>query len=350
MSEGCMSETYFSKKVTFFNVALTLLIVLLHAKTPERWGLELTMDYPLIYLVSTLCQISIPLFFFISGLLFYRNCSFSCLRQKLRSRARSLLVPYLLWNIIYVSIYFVLTHISFTHGVMNMGEALNSPREILVAVINSRFSVLWFIKDLLVFTVLSPLILVVLRNAWFSALCLCVLIVLSLTIDTGYESLLKWAPIYFQGAMLGHWGFKDGEYLSFDRIIKTQKAQSMCSVAIILTLTVLFGVTVADESAISLFRLSSPILLWILCDFIFQDFIINKFHVKAWMKYTFFIYCTHKFILDVMQKICVITLPPSHLVLNIVFMLTPALTIPLIVVVADNIHDSKLYQLLCGGR
>lgn len=350
MTRWSKSNTYFSKKVTFFNVILSSLIVLLHAKTPERWGLELTIDYPLIYIASTLCQISIPLFFFISGLLFYRNCSFSCLQQKIRRRVQSLLVPYLLWNTFYVCIFFALTHIPCIHNIMNMGEALNSPREILVAIINSRFSTLWFIRDLLIFTILSPVILAVLKKAWVGVFCLCVLIVMSLAFNTGYESLLKWMPIYLQGAMLGRWGFKDGEYVSFDRIIKTTKAQSMCSIAIILALTTLFIATVANDSLLSVFRLSSPILLWFLCDLILQDFIKNIFQVKTWMNYTFFIYCTHKFVLDAIQKICVLMLQPTQLILNIVFILTAIVAILLTAATADLIHNSKIYKVLCGGR
>ena len=37
-------NTYFSKKVSFLNAFLTCLIVVLHAKTPERWGLDLNWD------------------------------------------------------------------------------------------------------------------------------------------------------------------------------------------------------------------------------------------------------------------------------------------------------------------
>ena len=67
-------NSYFSKKITFLNVFLTFIIVVLHAKTPERWGLPLDMTFPFIYVVNVFTQIGVPMFFFISGLLFYKNC------------------------------------------------------------------------------------------------------------------------------------------------------------------------------------------------------------------------------------------------------------------------------------
>lgn len=350
MSKEC-SNTYFSKKVTFFNVTLTLLIVLLHAKTPERWGLELTMEYPLIYMLSVLCQISVPLFFFISGILFYRDCTFTSLTRKLKSRVSSLLVPYVLWNIIYVGIYFILTHLSFTHDLMNMGEALNSPHEVLIAIINSRFSVLWFVKDLLIFTILSPIILLILKNAWICLLCLCLISVLSLTLDTEYESLLRWFPVYLQGAIIGHLGFSSsGEYISFDRITRIARNKKLCAIFISLIFIGLYFATVANESFVSVFRLFSPMILWVLSDIALQEYIKNKFIVKKWMSYTFFIFCTHKFILDVIQKLCALLLPPTYIVLNIVYFITPILTICMIITIANYLHNSQLYKILCGGR
>ena len=38
------SVRFFERKITLFNIFLTFMIVLLHAKTPERWGYEWGVD------------------------------------------------------------------------------------------------------------------------------------------------------------------------------------------------------------------------------------------------------------------------------------------------------------------
>ena len=50
--------------------------------------------------------IAVPLFFFISGLLFFKEgyFDFTLYKKKLKSRVRTVLIPYLLWNIIYFAI------------------------------------------------------------------------------------------------------------------------------------------------------------------------------------------------------------------------------------------------------
>ena len=106
------SVRFFERKITLFNIFLTFMIVLLHAKTPERWGYEWGVDiattFGFIYWTHEVTQIGVPTFFFLSGLLFYCKCNFCDIERKLNSRIKSLLVPYLIWNSIFVLIYYIL--------------------------------------------------------------------------------------------------------------------------------------------------------------------------------------------------------------------------------------------------
>ena len=160
-----INQDYFSKKVTFLNVMLTFFIVLLHSETPIRFGLILDSSYPLIYATYTVVQIGVPMFFFISAILFYRGCSFSNLEDKYERRVHSLLIPYLLWNTIFVFVYVALTHIPFLQARMNMPpDTLGSVKNVLAAIIHSRCTPLWFVKDLMLLTLLAPVILMLLKD------------------------------------------------------------------------------------------------------------------------------------------------------------------------------------------
>lgn len=120
-------------------------------------------------LLLTLVKISVPVFFIMSGFLFFKGVeSFNAVnyRNKLRSRWRTLLVPYVLWTFIYF-LYIAATHIPQAISTNNP-EALQELctwrifwmyREGLPL----HFS-LWYIRDLILMCICSPVIWFVLKQ------------------------------------------------------------------------------------------------------------------------------------------------------------------------------------------
>ncbi len=342
---------YFSKKVTFLNTFMTFLIVILHAKTPERWGLPLDMRYPFIYLVNAFTQVGVPMFFFISGLLFYRNCTFSEIERKLHSRVHSLLVPYIIWNTLFVGIFFFLTHIPFFHDKMNAGNVLDDPLEIINAILNARYSVLWFVKDLMIFCLLSAGIFLTLKNrtAAFTILILSIMNVL--LSNYSYENIFTWFPIYFSGAIMGkYYSGENHSYCSITSYMKN-KVQRYCTITILtIGFVCLYVVAIYKPEGVFIFRLISPIILWYLTDLLLEHFLNKRFHTKVWMSYTFFIFCTHHFLLNVIQKMVVLTCPPTPLVLNVTYIISPIVVVGILIITAKFLSRYKFYTYLSGGR
>lgn len=343
---------YFSKKITFLNVLLTFFIVVLHAKTPERWGLNLSMDYPFIYWMTVFAQLCVPSFFFISGLLFFDNCKFIDIERKLKSRVKSLLIPYIIWNSFFVFLFFILSHISFFNEKMNMGEdVLGSVSEITNAIIHSRYTVLWFVKDLMIMMAFSCLIFLMLerkRLAWgvfiLSVIAACVM-------DIGYESVYRWFPLYFLGAIYSRFYLRkhDGEYIFWGEIlsINSRKYLSFILMFLFICLLLLAGL---NEKYLFIYRLLSPIIIWFIIDFFLMKYIQVRFKVHVWMKYMFFIYCTHHFLLNVVQKIVVIYFSPTPLVLNLTYILSIFIVFYTLIIVAKYLSQYQFYKYLSGGR
>ena len=345
------ASTYFRKKVTFFNMTLTFLIVLLHAKSPERWGLSLDMQYPLIYITTVVCQISIPLFFFISGLLFYKNCTFSNLAQKLKTRVRSLLIPYLLWNVFFVGVFYMLIHVPFFAERMNMGYTLETPKQIVYAILNSRYTVLWFVKVLIIYNLFSPLFLLCLQKMTFAVVALLISILVALFADYGYESVIRWLPIYIQGAIVGRLGMKmPANPNRLFEVFSSIRVRRLVTISMTTLFFALFTLTVMNDAYLGVFRFLSPILIWVLADLVGRDYIADSFKVKEWMSYMFFIYCTHHFVLNVMQKFCAIYFTPTALVLNLTYIITPVITVFLLIWTARYLSQFTFYKYLSGGR
>ena len=318
------------------------MIVVLHAGTPGRWGLPLH-DYPFIYGVTILAQIGVPMFFFISGLLFYRTCSFKDIERKLNSRVYSLFIPYILWNAFFVCVYFILAHVPFVHEKMNMGNVLNDFAEIMDAIVNSRYTPLWFVKDLMVFCLLSAGIFIALKNKMIAFLTLFVLIIIALLKEYDNENILLWFPMYFSGAIVGKFYVKE-----------QQLTNNIYRGVLVGFLLILFGILYyfswSNPDKLFYFRFFSPIIVWFLTDFLLQNFLSVKFQVRKWMSYMFFIYCTHYFLLNILQKIIVLTCSPSPIVLNMTFIITPIVVIPMLILCARFLSKYKFYFYLSGGR
>ena len=336
-------SSYFSKKVTFLNVMLTFLIVIRHASTPGRWGLPLE-NYPFIYNINVLTQIGVPMFFFISGLLFYRNCDFKDIERKLHTRIYSLMIPYILWNTLFVGLYFILTH-SAINKIMNMGGGLNNPIEIITAIINSEYTPLWFVKDLMIFCVLSAGIFIALRKKIVAFTTLALSIILALSNDYNYDHIFLWFPMYFCGAIVG-------KYYTQERMFMTKNSLYKLGYTIFLLviLVFLYIASIITPNNLFYFQLLSPIIIWFLTDFLLSNFLSKKFQTKQWMTYMFFIYCTHYFLLNILQKLIVLVCPPTILTLNLTFIISPVITVLILISIAHFLSKYKFYTYLSGGR
>ena len=345
------NQTFFSKKVTFLNVILTFFIVLLHAETPHRFGMPLDNTYPFIYSIFTIVQLGVPMFFFISAVLFFKQCSFADLEKKYERRVFSLLIPYLLWNTFFVFVYVALMHIPFFQERMHMTpEVLGTPKQIFNAIIHSKCTPLWFVKDLMLLTLLAPVILLLLRDIRWISLAFFMSIIIALSGNYSYENILVWIPVYLQGAMVGHFSFSSGDYRTCDSYTDNKCIKKVTIALIIISLLVLYICLYVNANFIRIFRYCAPLLVWILVDFILKKYLNTKFEYKPWMSYMFIIYCMHQFILNVLQKMVYLIFPPTRLVLNLTFILTPIVTVLLIIIITKYLSRSRVYKYLSGGR
>lgn len=348
MYEKVENKRYFSNKVSFLNAFATILIVCLHSSSPERFGFPLSIrSFTPIYIISCLCQAAVPMFFFLSAMLFYKGCDYSTIKRKLLSRVKSLVVPYILWNTILVGIYYILSHSPGISSTLNNEYNLNSVRAFISAVLYSRCSDLWFVKNLIIYSLLSPILLITLKNKWAS---LCVLIfslLLKFCYPVGYESVYKWFTIYYFGAIWGHWYQVQG-YSPLELGKKSIRIilATICLIGILFILVASFF----SSTAMELFRVVSPILIWTIIDIVGYKYIANIFRQRTWMKFTFVIYCCHHLVINILQKLVVISLPSTPQVVYLTYLLSPMVTISIIVAVARVLSRFPLFKPLSGWR
>ena len=116
---------------------------------------------------SVIGGVAVPVFFLVSGYLFFRNCEFTKIayKAKLKRRIHTLLIPFLLWNALYLIVKLlpllvpVLAEISLCEfpGEINLCSLLSAFWNFN----DSGFPIvvpLWFLKDLIVMSIISPLV------------------------------------------------------------------------------------------------------------------------------------------------------------------------------------------------
>lgn len=176
----------FNTLILYMSFALTILVILVHAFNVEYAGNLLTgisfftgydplpvpEEADLVFFFArienlfseTLGQAAVPGFFMISAYLFYRNIgkrlTFPVLRKKWASRIRSLLIPYLLWNLFYFLVNFA----------ADRGGIELSFKTVFSAVVNYSYNpVFWYMKQLILLTVFAPFIHELLKKRYAGA-------------------------------------------------------------------------------------------------------------------------------------------------------------------------------------
>ena len=147
----------FRNKVTFLSFALAVLIVLRHSIGIGIYDLPRWL-YVIELFIQQGTDIIVPVFFAMSGFLFFTNLKWKDFPRKLKTRFHSLFIPFVLWNLIGFLLVFIVTHIPAFSGKINT----TSPPTDIVSILKATFwdteyNITWFIKDLMIFVVFAPL-------------------------------------------------------------------------------------------------------------------------------------------------------------------------------------------------
>lgn len=176
-----MSELQ-SKVIDVLRFPMAILVVFIHAsflyETRDGVSIFEGFDSSLyravnFLVIDNICLIAVPLFFFISGYLFFakvKDFTFIVYKEKLKKRISSLLVPYLIWNLFVIILYFIVQHLcpSLVSGrnkpivdftILDYIGSFVSMKLVNACGVNEPIDgPLWFVRDLMVMCVLSPLV------------------------------------------------------------------------------------------------------------------------------------------------------------------------------------------------
>lgn len=174
------SPDFQSRVITSLRFPLIVMIVLFHLYEPGAKVDDTSIVYySLVKLLGAdgIAKIAVPTFFLISGYLFFHNVTnwnINTYWRKLKSRYKTLLRPYLLWNVMpIILIVFLNIVIATQNGFPVFGKA----HEFLDSVgwFNIFWNVsdghpyivpLWYVRDLMICCLLAPLIEILVNQRW----------------------------------------------------------------------------------------------------------------------------------------------------------------------------------------
>lgn len=164
-----------SKTIMFLRFPLIVAVVFIHTNLNDVniGGNLLIQEGQFIFhntlrhlITNEIARIAVPLFFFFSGFLFFFHTDFSLLtyKSKLKKRFYTLFIPYIFWNIVVLGLTFLAQALlsSMTSGV-NILKTDNTFSNWFGVFWNYRdgFPIcyqFWFIRDLIVVVVCSPIV------------------------------------------------------------------------------------------------------------------------------------------------------------------------------------------------
>lgn len=307
----------------------------------DGWGWDTFVDVFTIVFRSL-----VPLFFMVSGYLFFLNYekfSLPWFKRKLKKRIRTLLIPYI-FGILLVYIFFNVSGLLFK-GIMSSGSSHDyNPLTMFWHPLPN--AVLWFLRDLMVVMLLSPIVIKIMEWTRWSVL---ILIFVLWVTDIWRFQLPGLSSISFLF-------FYIGACLSCNKIDFPEK---LCSYnTLFLTLIpLLFVVLVITAylfqseylTKLSIF-LGIPTIV-IISNKLLTPQKMSKINFGFWMPATFFVYAYHVMIEVIIKKSLFTVIHPNNAIWNyVIFFVTVFLCISFLcgVYYVINKYMPKFAELLTG--
>lgn len=277
------------------------------------------------------------------------NCVLDLLK-KLQKRVRTVVVPFILWNAIFVLWYVVLDitpgvsrYVNST-GIMEAWKSLPIWESIYNMLTEPAGFHLWFLRDLIVFMAISPLLWLISKRSWIAA------IVLSVVLNHW----MAWVFWFWLGLSIrvsewnieklpiGNWGLVlTGVIYIGSAVLAGMDMDKMIPSC--------FGVIGLVK------QLACIYFVWIVYDKIARGRCLSE--QGLWRHicgYSFFIYCFHEPAFNIIKKLGVVVLGSSEPVLIVLYLINPLIMVAIAIIIAKTMLNIKplvpVYKFLTGGR
>lgn len=300
-------------------------------------------------------SVAVPWFALISGYFFLSHNNFSVrdYRGAVLRRVRTLLIPYVLWNILFVIAIWskntIAGYVGFSAGVQPVEIAQLEHHSLLELIMLPINHPLWYIRELLYLTVLSPLVYLSVRYLGRGAVVLWALL---------HLFGMRWGVIYTLCSPIAFY-FAIGMYLSYYSVDVLRLCHRLRWVGAVGMVCYFVLVVFYNDCR----------YVWLVRPFVIMSMLISLFNLYAWLRSrwafgfdlslrlsaaTFFVYAVHAMIIINLIRGGLYTTPLGsnswgH---TAIFFLTGLLTtlVSLGIYYGFSRYLPRVTRVLCGGR
>lgn len=296
-------------------------------------------------LIKIIADSAVPMFFVMSGYLLFYKYDIRRYLDTLNKKVRTLLIPFVLWNLLGFAYHKCLSLLSIVTGVAEANPELLSARNIFYGVWKSAYDPpVWFIKTLFELILISPLVWGIANKLKQKTIVLVIFIaLLVIGFTPGYTSILFWIPLYLLAATIA--------CCKNDMISHFSMTRSYLCVVLYCSFIAYLLLNNVDEkaSAYTFYRLISPILIWNIIDLsksVRNKRILEKYAIP------FFLFCSHIFVIPIVKKMFLLILGNSNYGITAAYLCTVVTTIGLIWILSLVMKKvlPQTYKILAGGR
>ena len=340
------SLTYFWHKKTILSFIAIVFVVIIHNSATKQYAtltpdtITTFTDHLHNFFAYILGSVAVPFLFFVSGIAFFRNYKPSLYLSKLKSRTKSLLIPYLIWNLFGLLFAVLYTYTPLSSYISGRELFTPTPANILAGLFLYKYNFqFWFLFDLMFYVLITPVINLLIRHKSFG-LITCLLALLLININTNFTI------FYILGCYVGK------HYLPHftQPSIKSLRLTSLLAAILTLTIQSLSFYNIINLPP----AISGLILVLLLLSLYFApDFFLTK--IKTTPKFTkesFPLYTLHTYFIAIIIKLIYLINPNNSLILLINEISSTVITILIVVLISYLLHQKlpKLHAFLFGGR
>ena len=154
------NESCFWDRIAFFSLLCAILVIFIHSYNITE---DNTHFFPARiieqFISENIAQVAVPFFFIMSAFVFFRNFEFSKLFGKYKKRLLTVFVPYLI-------LFYFISRFSFVNIEPFELTFSNITEGIFLYKYNQVF---WFMGQLIINILLTPLIYILVKNKWIGA-------------------------------------------------------------------------------------------------------------------------------------------------------------------------------------
>jgi len=355
-------DRYNSTKILALSFLFKLIVVVAHSSNLVlNLGKESTKisgtfnSFLQNFIENGISRMAVPTLFLISGYLFFSTIKTGSKQEfidKFKKRFKTLVLPYLFWSLFGILLFFVLQSLPaskpfFTKGLIRDFSIVQWLHTIFVLPIAAQ---LWFIRDLIVIIVFTPIIYQLLKIVPKLSLVTCFI----LWFFSVRLYLFSPESLFF---------FTVGSYWAVSKIalkdfykIKYSLLWLIVWIALTAMKTLLLEQHIYVKWLIILLQKTSVITgiiaVWYGYDLLYKNDDISKKRYYTLFKYSFWIYVTHQPILNIIKKGLYYFMGMSNWSSLTIYILGPVITLFIILSVGIIMRKyvPKLYFISTGGR